>query len=108
MMMINLVRSFDHVVHGRQHDVLDLQQPLFHGAARLARGNGLVEVDLFHLAAVHGHDVQLAVELETVDALEALLEVRLDAGRIARLRQNLQHLVVRQEEKSDTQPRIGR
>ena len=72
-------------------------QPLLDGTASLACRYSLVEIDLLHLAAVHRHDVEVAVELEAADALETLLEVRLDARRVLRLRQNLQHLVVRQE-----------
>ena len=92
--------SFDDVVYRRQHHVLYLEQPLLDGASSLTRRDGLVELDLLHLAAVHADDVQLAVELEVIDALEALLEMRLDARRILGLRQNLQHLVVRQEKES--------
>jgi len=95
---MNLVCGFDNVVNGRHHHVLDLQQPLLDGAARLARRYRLVEVDLLHLAAVHGHDVEVGVELQVADAFEALLQVRLDARRIFRFRQNLQHLVVGEEE----------
>jgi len=93
------VRGFDDIVHRGQHNILDLQQPFLYSAARLTRRNRLVELDLLHLAAVHADDVEVAVELEVVDPFEALLEMRLDARRIFRFRQNLQHLVVRQEKK---------
>jgi len=50
----------------------------------------------------HADDVLLGSEVELRDALEALLQVRLHAQRVLRLRQDLQQLVVRQEKESDT------
>ena len=93
--------GFDDVVYRGQHDVLDLQKPPFDGAARLTRRNRLVELNLLQLAAVHRRDVQIAVELEVADALEALLQVRLDARRVLCLRQDFQHFVVRQEKEPE-------
>ena len=66
------------------------------GTERLREGYSLV------LGRHHADDVLLGSEVELRDALEALLQVRLHAQRVLRLRQDLQQLVVRQEKESDT------
>jgi len=100
----NLVCGFDNIMHRGQHDVLNLQQPLLDGTACLPRRNGLVKLHLFQLAAVHPDDVEGVVEFQVVDAFEALLQMRLNTRRIFRFRQNLEHLVIRQEKESERQP----
>lgn len=100
LVLVGLVRGDHHVAHREQHHVLHLKQPLLDGAARLGGRDALAEADLLALRREHGQDVELRVELEFRDALEALLEVRLDAHRVLRLGQDLEHLVVREEEEA--------
>ena len=92
----------DDVVYGHEHHVLDLQQPLLNGTARVRRRDLQAELHLLALTREHGQDVQLGIELELGDSLETLLEVRLYAHRVFRLRENLQHLIVRQKEEAET------
>ena len=51
------------------------------------------------VVAVAGQSLT-ALELQLADPLEALAQVRLDAGGVLRLRQDLEQLVVREEEES--------
>lgn len=80
----HLMRAFNHVMNGGQHDILDLQQPFLHGSSRLTRRYGLVKLDPLHFAAIHAHNVQLAVKFQIVDSLETFLQMRLDARRVFR------------------------
>ena len=57
--------------------------------------------NLFSFTTEDVCDVERLSKLEFSDTFETLLHVRLDTVRIFGLRKNLQHLVVRQEKKSE-------
>lgn len=81
-------------------DFTNLKEPFLDLAVCLRRGDGVDQIHLLPFAAVHGFYVKVVVELQTGYALETLLEMRLNAGRLLRLRQDIQHLRVRKEEES--------
>lgn len=64
----------------------------------------LCERNGLFLRADHAHDLQGVCKLQPGDPFEALLQVRLHAERVLRLRQDLQQLVVRQEEEPVSEP----
>ena len=73
--------------------------------ARLGRGDDVFEGHDLPFAALHVRYVQNVGELETGDALETLLQVRLHSRGILGFRENLEQFVVGQEEEArEVQP----
>lgn len=70
----------------------------------VSRVDLLCERNGLFLRADHAHDLQGVCKLQPGDPFEALLQVRLHAERVLRLRQDLQQLVVRQEEEPVSEP----
>ena len=83
-----------------EHSAFDLQEPLLHSPIGLLRLDFVLHGNFLPLHRHHVRDDQVLGELEPVDPLEALLQVRLDTGGVLGLRQDLQHLVVGKEEKA--------
>ena len=83
-----LLQSSDHVL-------VQLLQPVLHHLADL---NFLAQLHLLLQVRPHGQDLLVPLpEDDCVNAREQLLEVQLNDGRILRLAQDLQHIVVSKE-----------
>ena len=76
------------------HDPLDLAHPVLDIAGGV---DVLPEGDVLALGRVHDGDAHVRLELDLVDVLEALAQVRLHGLRVLGLREDLQQLVVGQE-----------
>ena len=88
------------VVDRLEHSAFDLQEPLFHSPVGLLRLDLVLHGNFLPFHGYHVRDDQVFGEREPVDTLEALLQVRLDAGGVLGFRQDLQHLVVGEEEET--------
>ena len=85
---------------GLNHASLDLNQPLLYSAIGIVGLDlGLVRDDLA-LNGDHASDVIVGLKPELVDALKALLEVRLDASWVLGLGEDLEHLIVGEEKEA--------
>jgi hypothetical protein len=80
--------------------MLKLEQPFLDGATCSGGGNRLQKHNFLIRPTDHVCDVELGGELESVDALEALLQMRLHTGWVLGFAQNLEHFVVGKEEKA--------
>ena len=87
-------------MYQHQYQYLQFEQPFLNGSFGRRRGNVVDQIHSLAFRAEHRVNVQPPVEFDLGDAFEALLEMRLHASRIFRLRQNLQQFVVGQEEES--------
>eukprot|EP00964_Phaeocystis_antarctica_P055483 scaffold32640_cov63-Phaeocystis_antarctica.AAC.1 len=92
------VRLVHLVGDGLLHGELHLEHPLLHHAVGERGVDGHLEGHRLLLDGDHALDDLVLVEVERVDALEALLQVRLHAQRVLGLREDLQQLVVGEEE----------
>lgn len=81
-------------------DIFYLEKPFFDSSLSFGRVYVGAELDSLLFAAKHGMNVELGVELEFGNALEAFLQMRLNSCGIFGLGQNVEHLVVGEKEKA--------
>ena len=92
-----LVGLRNDVLNAGGHALFRAQKPLIHVSVGHCGVHESQKRDLLALRRVHAVHLLFLVEFELLDALEALLEVRLHAERVLRLRKNFEQLVVGQE-----------
>lgn len=93
---------FDGVDHGlpdrEPHHIFELAHPVLY--VFLVGIDVLDEGDLFPLGALHRGDLLVLIEVNLVDVLEHLLQVRLHCQRLLGLRENLKQVGVGEEVES--------
>ena len=94
-------RVLDDHADGQMHLIFDLYEPFLDHATCFARVDRGFELHHFFLHGDHRGDFALLVELQTIDAFEALLQMRLNTKRVLGFGQNLEQFFVGQKEESN-------